>query len=70
MLLSKFLVLCIWAATRETVPYGKCAKQRLLSSAVWSESSLSARRNVAHLAIQNVPSEESSLDVHVQTYVY
>ena len=50
----------IWSGTLETVPSDSCAKWRLKSACtVWSETSLSAWRNFAAIAIQKAPSKNS-----------
>ena len=63
------LEMTICAAMLEKVPSDIC-----IQHAVWSESSLSAWRNLASLALQNAPIEDSDqtaqiLGIHVQRYV-
>ena len=48
-----------------------CAQQRLKSDcAVWSESSLSAWRIFASLAIQNAPSEDSDQTARMRSLIW
>ena len=52
----------IWAWTRENVPSPMCTQERLKSACVSTQtdqSPMSAWRNFASLAIQNVPSDDS-----------
>ena len=63
----------IWGATSENVPWTMRPTKTQISlraRAVWSESSLSAWRNVAPLAIQNAPGEDSDQTARMRRLIW